>query len=103
MAAGQFRTELPTMSQASAHVEQVNQQIQAQLRQLWSQLQPLSGSWQGSAATGFTTLHERWQTDAAKLNAALQGISTALAKSQSNYAQSEDTNTSGFSRISAAL
>lgn len=103
MSAGSFRTELPTMQQASQHVFQVNDQIQAQLRSLWSRLEPLAGSWQGVAATSFTTLHERWQADAAKLNTALRGIGEALVANQRNYATSEDTNQSGFSRITSQL
>lgn len=103
MAGGSFRTELPTMGQAQQHVYDVNQQIQAQLQKLWNELAPLSGAWQGSASMSFTALHERWNQAATKLNAALQGIGETLGANQRNYATSEDTNTSGFSRITAGL
>ena len=103
MSTGAFRTELPTMQQASSHVFEVNAQVQGQLSSLLARLEPLMGTWQGSAATSFHALKERWNADAVKLNTALRGIGDALVANQKNYATSEETNTSGFSGISSAL
>lgn len=101
--ASSFRTELPTMAQASQHVYDVNDRIQAQLTGLWQKLEPLRGAWQGSAATSFQVVHERWQADAAKLNTALRAIGDALVGTHRNYAMTEQTNQSGISKIQASL
>ena len=103
MAAGQFRTEVPTMAQAANHVAQVNASIQGDLSRLMAQLEPLLGTWQGTASVTFHGVKERWHTNATRLNAALQGISEQLATSGTNYATSEETNTSAFSQISGQL
>ena len=50
-AGSNFRAELSTMQTASQHVYDVNAQIQAQLSNLLARLDPLMGTWQGSAAT----------------------------------------------------
>ena len=103
MAAGQFRTEVPTMTQAAGHVAQVNAGIQGDLTRLMGQLEPLLGTWQGTASTTFHGVKERWNTNAMRLNEALLAISEQLATSSTNYATTEETNTSAFSQISGQL
>lgn len=103
MAGSQFRTDLGTMGTSAAHVNEVNAQIQMQLQQLMSRLEPLQGQWRSEAATSFTTLKIQWNDNARKLNDALRGIGEALAVNQTNYATSDDTNRQGFTGISAVL
>jgi ESAT-6 family protein len=100
---GSFETQLPTMEQASQHVYDVNQQIQSQLSNLRSRLQPLAGSWQGQAATSFHQLMERWDNDARTLNQALQSIGDGLKQSHQTYQAQEATNAQDISRISTNL
>jgi WXG100 family type VII secretion target len=101
--AGSFRTELPTMEVAGRHVYEVNAQIQSSLSNLLARLDPLMGSWQGSAATSFQVLKERWHEDASKLNQALRGIGDGLVQNQRTYASTEETNLQGFSSITSKL
>ena len=103
MAGSQFRTDLGTMGTSAAHVHQVNAQIQTQLQQLMSRLEPLQGQWRSEAATSFSTLKVQWNDNARKLNDALRGIGEALDVNRSNYASSDDTNRQGFTGISAVL
>ncbi|MDQ6772220.1 MAG: WXG100 family type VII secretion target [Candidatus Dormibacteraeota bacterium] len=103
MPSASFRTELPTMQAASRHVYEVNAQIQSQLSNLLARLDPLMGTWQGSAATSFQVLKQRWHEDATKLNLALRGIGDGLVQSHGNYQRSEETNQQGFSSISSRL
>lgn len=98
-----FRTELSTMQAASRHVYDVNAQIQSQLSNLLARLDPLMGTWQGSAATSFQALKERWHQDATQLNASLRAIGDGLVKVQSNYQASEDTSQQSFSSITRKL
>ncbi len=49
------------------------------------------GTWQGTAATSFQVLKQRWHDDATKLSTALRGIGDGLVQNQRNYQQSEET------------
>lgn len=98
-----FRTELATMYAASQHVYDVNAQIQSQLSNLLTRLDPLMGTWQGSAATSFQVLKERWHQDASQLNAALRAIGDGLVKVHSNYQATEKTSQQSFTSITRKL
>jgi early secretory antigenic target protein ESAT-6 len=98
-----FRTELATMHAASQHVYDVNAQIQSQLSNLLTRLDPLMGTWQGSAATSFQVLKERWHQDASQLNAALRAIGDGLVKVHSNYQATEETSQQSFTSITRKL
>lgn len=101
--AGSFRTELPTMQTASSHVYQVNEAIQSQLTQLLTRLEPLTSTWQGSAATSFQVLKQRWHDDASRLNQALRGIGDGLVQTHRNYQSTEDQNQQGFTGMTGQL
>jgi WXG100 family type VII secretion target len=98
-----FNTELPTMDVASAHVFEVNESVQATLRDLLNRLDPLMSTWQGSAATSFHVLKDRWNDNATKLNDALRSIGDGLVQAETNYAVSDDTNNAGFTGITGNL
>ena len=100
---GTFETELSTMRTAAQHVHEVNAQIQAQLSNLLSRLDPLMGSWQGAAATSFHTLRERWQEDATQLNATLGSIAEGLFQVEGNYQATEESAQQGFGAIARRL
>ena len=100
---GSFETQLPTMQQASQHVYDVNQQIQTQLSNLLSRLDPLMSSWQGEAATSFHNLKQRWHDNATKLNHALRGIGDGLKQSQQTYQTHEATNVQDVNRVATNL
>lgn len=102
-AGSNFRAELSTMQAASQHVYEVNAQIQSQLSNLLARLDPLMGTWQGSAATSFQVLKERWHQDATQLNATLRAIGDGLVKIHSNYGAAEDANQQSFTSISRKL
>jgi WXG100 family type VII secretion target len=102
-AGSNFRAELATMQVAAQHVRDVNAQIQSQLSSLLARLDPLMGTWQGSAATSFQTLKERWHQDATQLNAALHAIGDGLAKAQSGYTATEEASQQSFTSISRKL
>jgi WXG100 family type VII secretion target len=102
-AGSNFRTDLSTMQTAAEHVYDVNAQIQSQLSSLQSRLDPLMGTWQGSAATSFQVLKERWHQDATQLNAALRAIGEGLVKVHGNYQATEQSNQQGFTSITRKL
>jgi WXG100 family type VII secretion target len=102
-AGSNFRAELSTMQTASRHVYDVNAQIQAQLSNLLARLDPLTGTWQGSAANSFLVLKDRWHQDAIQLNAALRAIGDGLVKAHGNYQATEQSNQQGFTSITRKL
>jgi early secretory antigenic target protein ESAT-6 len=102
-AGSNFRAELSTMQAASQHVYEVNAQIQSQLSNLLSRLDPLMATWQGSAATSFQVLKERWHQDATQLNASLRAIGDGLVKAHGNYEATEETTQQSFSSITRKL
>ena len=91
------------MHVAAQHVYDVNSQIQSQLSNLLARLDPLMGTWQGSAATSFHALKDRWHQDATQLNAALRAIGEGLVKVQGNYQATEDTSQQSFTSITRKL
>ena len=102
-AGSNFRADLSTMQTASRHVYDVNAQIQSQLSNLLARLDPLTGTWQGSAAVSFQGLKERWHQDATQLNAALRAIGDGLVKVHSTYAATEENTQQSFTSISRKL
>lgn len=98
-----FETQLPAMSQASQRVYDVNEQIQTQLSNLMSRLEPLTSSWQGEAAASFQQLKQRWHDNATRLNIALRGIADGIKQSQQTYQSHEATNVSDVNRLATNL
>lgn len=103
MSQGRFETEAATMETAARHVYEVNEQIQSQLANLLSRLEPLMGSWQGGAATSFHGLKERWHENATKLNQALRGIGDGLVKAKETYVTTEEAAQRGFTTMTGNL
>jgi ESAT-6 family protein len=101
--AGRYQATPEQMRQAAVHVARTNEQVQAQLAQLQNQLAPLAGAWKGQAATAFTALMGRWNTDARQLNQALRGIGETIQASGLSYEQAEQAQARGMSSITSAL
>jgi WXG100 family type VII secretion target len=98
-----FGTTVEEMARVGQHVLDVNADVQADLAALRGQLEPLRGTWLGDAATAFTGLMARWDTDARSLSEALRVIGEAVQGSGRTYRQQEETQSSGLSAIRAAL
>jgi WXG100 family type VII secretion target len=91
------------MQAASNHVYDVNAQIQSQLSTLLARLDPLMSTWQGSAATSFQVLMDRWHQDATQLNAVLRAIGDGLVKVHSSYTAAEENTQQSFTSITRKL
>ncbi len=102
-AGSNFHAELSTMQAASQHVYDVNAQIQSQLGTLLARLDPLMSTWQGSAATSFQVLKDRWHQDATQLNSALRAIGDGLVKVHGSYNATEESTQQSFTSITRKL
>ena len=98
-----YNTELSQIQQASQHVTDVSQQIQSQLSQLYNNIEPLTSTWQGGAASSFQQLHAQWQQDAAKINQVLQQISEGLLVNYNQYSNAESDNSQMMTTIDGQL
>jgi WXG100 family type VII secretion target len=64
--------------------------IESRLGQLHAQVQALvDNGWQGSASSAFHELYQQWNTSAAQLKQALDGISRQLGSAATTYEQTE--------------
>ncbi len=78
------------LANASAQLSSGSQEIDGQLNTMHNLVQELVNSdWQGAASSSFETLYQEWNTSAANLRQALDGISKLLANAASTYASTE--------------
>ena len=78
------------LANASAQLSSGSQDIDAQLSTMRSLVQELVASdWQGAASSSFDSLYQEWNTSAANLREALDGISKLLSNAASAYASTE--------------
>jgi WXG100 family type VII secretion target len=78
------------LANASAQLNSGSQEIDAQLGTMHSLVQELVASdWQGAASSSFDSLYQEWNTSAANLRQALEGISRLLSNAASAYASTE--------------
>ncbi|HZR50823.1 MAG TPA: WXG100 family type VII secretion target [Streptosporangiaceae bacterium] len=78
------------LANASAQLSTGSQEIDSQLSTMHSLVQGLvSSDWQGAASSSFESLYQEWNTSAANLREALDGISKLLANAASSYAATE--------------
>jgi len=79
------------LANASAQLSSGSQEIDTQLLSMQNLVQGLVASdWQGAASSSFETLYQEWNTSAANLRQALEGISKLLANAASAYASTEE-------------
>jgi WXG100 family type VII secretion target len=102
-AGGMFRTELPALQAGSQRMLEANQQIQQQINGLLARLEPLMGSWQGTASVSFHQVKQRWHELTAQHNQRLAAIGEGISSNQVTYATTEDANRQQFSHISGAM
>src|SRR5215469_8941309 len=78
------------LASASAQLSSGSQEIDSQLAGMRNLVQSLVASdWQGAASSAFDSLYQQWNTSAANLREALDGISKLLANAASAYADTE--------------
>lgn len=78
------------LASASAQLSTGSQEIQSQLTSMRNLVQSLvAADWQGAASSSFESLYQEWNTSAANLQEALDGIAALLAKAAASYASTE--------------
>ena len=98
-----FKTGADELQKAGQQMEQTNQQLMGNLSKLAGECEQIRGTWNGAAATAFTNLMERFQSDAKNLNDSLNSISEAVTGNANAYRQQEQEAQDSISKITSAL
>ena len=103
MAGAQFTTGNAEMLAAVSNMEQVNQALQGNLRNLQNEVDNVASAWAGQAHTAFQTLMAKFNEDATKLNTNLQQISEAVRSNNQAYQAQEQDQQSSMTQILGGL
>jgi WXG100 family type VII secretion target len=90
-------------TQAHTNVVKVKEDVEGELKNLWSAISQLQGLWAGPAQKAFHTMMERFDADAKRLNTALEGIGEQLKAAGSTYTESEQQQQDVFGNLSSQL
>jgi WXG100 family type VII secretion target len=78
------------LATVSAQLNSGSEEIDSQLARMRGLVQSLVASdWQGAASSAFDSLYQQWNTSAANLREALDGISRLVANAATAYANTE--------------
>lgn len=92
MPGSQFSVERPTIVTATAHVQEVYDQVNGLMKNLIGRLEPVlvaSPSWTGDGQVSFANVHQRWDAATRKINEALADIGRQLQLSERTYGDSD--------------
>ncbi|MEU9077538.1 WXG100 family type VII secretion target [Kitasatospora sp. NPDC004745] len=81
-----------TVHHAAEEVRASAGRIDHLLNDLKSDVQKVSGSWQGAAQQGYQTYQTQWDTRAADLQKVCAQIATSLDNAATSYKTTEDNN-----------
>jgi WXG100 family type VII secretion target len=90
---GDLKVDFAALSGASADISAGANQIQNQLDQMDSALQPLRADWTGSASEAYQTAKTQWTQAITDMKQLLAEIGTAVSSSHDDYRAGEQKNT----------
>jgi WXG100 family type VII secretion target len=83
------------------HVDEVQQQIFAQLKALIDDLEPVAKEWQGAAASAFHRLKAEYADKHTGMDRVLGQIAVALSQNQSNYNTAETDSSQELTKVAS--
>jgi WXG100 family type VII secretion target len=98
-----MRTEVGLMSSTSTKVDGIATQIDGDLKRLDNLISAVPGTWQGSGASAFMALHQRWVERQTELRRILAEISLGINQNSIAYQTNEDNVLSVMNQTTAAL
>jgi WXG100 family type VII secretion target len=90
---GDLKVDFGALSGASADITSGANQLQSQLDQMDSALQPLRADWTGSASEAYQTAKTQWTQAITDMKQLLAEIGTAVSTSHDDYQAGEQKNT----------
>jgi WXG100 family type VII secretion target len=73
--------------------------IESELQRCGGEVRGLDGVWTGASHAHYSTLYQEWQTSAARLQLALEGIATMTARAAEVYATGDQNVASMLNRL----
>ncbi len=86
----QYHVDAAQIAHASAFAARSAQSIRTEVATMLAQLQALEASWQGGAASGFTSVVQQWRATQAQVDTALDQIAQSLSTAAQHYQDAED-------------
>ncbi len=93
----QFQVDTERIQAASGDISRIGAEIDSQVAAMMSKLTALQDAWKGSASDRFQGVVSEWRATQTKVRESLDHISTALGQAGTQYAETEQANTSMFS------
>ncbi|QNE88955.1 WXG100 family type VII secretion target [Corynebacterium incognita] len=94
-----FKTEADVMRQAAQHVDDTNDNVQAELNRLERTVEGLRSNWEGNAQVAFNNLMLRYNDNERKLKEALTSISDNIRDNARNFENVEAENEDIFKNV----
>jgi early secretory antigenic target protein ESAT-6 len=92
----QFQVDTDRITAASADINRIGADIDAQVAAMMARLTALQDAWRGSAASRFQGVAGEWRGTQARVRESLDHISRLLAQAGQQYAAAEQQNTAMF-------
>jgi 6 kDa early secretory antigenic target len=92
----QFQVDTDRITAASADINRIGADIDAQVAAMMARLTALQDAWTGSAANRFQGVASEWRATQARVRESLDHISRLLAQAGQQYAAAEQQNTAMF-------
>jgi early secretory antigenic target protein ESAT-6 len=92
----QFQVDTDRITAASADINRIGADIDAQVAAMMARLTALQDAWTGSAASRFQGVASEWRATQARVRESLDHISRLLAQAGQQYAAAEQQNTAMF-------
>jgi WXG100 family type VII secretion target len=73
--------------------------IESELQRCGGEVRGLDGVWTGASHAHYATLYQEWQTSAARLQLALEGIASMTARAAQVYATGDQSVASMLNRL----
>ena len=97
------RAVVGALKDGHAAVQSTKEAIDGHLARLRGELDAIAGSWQGAAATQFTSLMAQWNENTEKVNQALQDLADNLQATDSSMDHNEAETENSFSQLLGGL
>jgi len=103
LVAGEVSKQDQALMRGARMVSDARGELDQQLSGLRGQLSGIGAQWIGQGSTAFQSVMVRWDEDTRKIISALDTFEANLKSSESTYNTADDTQASGFSRLSGRL
>jgi len=91
------------MQRGANAVQEAHQQVQGLIQTLSGEVEQMMGGWGGQAANAFMGVHEAFNSQATKINSALDRMHEALVSTHSTYGTQESDQSQTFTNMTGNI